>query len=193
MEAVHIPTMSIDAFMERYSDEGPFEFIDGEIIPVTPQITRSSRVGARLFRAMADHVDENGLGEVFIETPFVLTLDNPNWVKDSRVPDVMFYTAEKLAKLAEAIPDWESKPLIGVPDFVAEVVSPTDKFTKVHLKIARYLRDGVRLLWVIDPQQKNVTVYTSGSDQQTIVSGSDSLLTGGDVLPGFSIKLADLF
>lgn len=193
MAAIEVSAMSIADFMERYNHEGPFEFVDGEIIPAAPQVARSGRVGGRFFRKLAGYVENHDLGEVFIETPFVLTLDNPNWVKGSRVSDVMFYSKEKLAALEQAVPDWEDKPLIGVPDFVAEVISPTDKFTEVSLKVTRYLQDGVRLLWIINPQQKMVTVYTSGSDQQTIVSDLNSSLNGGDVIPGFSIKLADLF
>lgn len=193
MTTVQIPVISLQDFMERYNDEGPFEFIDGEFIPVAPQVARSGRVGGKFFRKFGDYVESNDLGEVFIETPFVLTLDNPNWVKGSRVPDVMYYTAEKLKKLGETIPDWEDYPLVGVPDFVAEVVSPTDKYVHVNAKVAQYLRDGVRLVWVIEPQEKSVTAYVGGSDQQTIVTDPEYVLDIGNVVPGFSIKLADLF
>lgn len=185
--------MNLDDFMARYSDEGPFELVTGEMLPVTPQIARSGRVGGRLFRHLAAYVEENALGEVFIETPFVLLLDNTQWVKGSRVPDVMFYSAEKLTTLAAAVPDWEDKPLIGVPDFVAEVVSPTDKFSTVNAKITTYLRDGVRLLWLIEPEQQTVTVYAGDSNQQMRISGLDSTLSGDAVIPGYTIKLADLF
>ncbi|MBZ0289040.1 MAG: Uma2 family endonuclease, partial [Anaerolineae bacterium] len=142
MNTVQIPVISVDDFVERFANEGPFEYVDGEVIPLTPQIARSSRVGGRLFRKLADYVDEHESGEVFSETPFVLTLGNPNWVKGSRVPDIMFYSAERLKNLAEVVPDWEDKPLIGAPDFVAEVVSPTDRYTEVYAKVAGYLRDG---------------------------------------------------
>lgn len=193
MTTVQIAVISLQEFMERYSDEGPFEYIDGEFIPVAPQVARSGRVGGRFFRRFADHVEENELGEVFVETPFVLTLDNSNWVKGSRVPDVMYYSADKMKKLAEMLPDWEDYPLVGVPDFVAEVVSPTDKYIKVNAKVAQYLRDGVQLVWVIEPEEKSVTIYVHGSDQQTIVSDLDITLNMGSLVAGFSIKLNELF
>lgn len=130
METIDVTLISLDEFMELYSDEGPFELIEGEREPVSPQVTRSSRITFRLARWLADFVESNNLGEIFSETPFVIMVQD-NWVKGSRVPDIMFIRAERLAALAESDPDWEEKPLTIVPDLVIEVVSPTDRLTKI--------------------------------------------------------------
>jgi Uma2 family endonuclease len=79
-----------------------------------------------------------------------------------------------------------------VPYLVAEVVSPTDKFSELDEKIDAYLADGVRLIWVIDPQRRKAIVYRPDAEQPTHLSGA-GVLDGSDVLPGFQIALSALF
>jgi Uma2 family endonuclease len=183
--------MTLDQFAEMYGDCGPFEIIEGEIVEMTPQVTRSALIGGRLFRKLADYVEAHQVGEAFIEAPFVLAVAS-NWVKGSRVPDVMFVRAERLAQLAQDDSDWQDKPLAIVPDLVAEIVSPTDKTSDVDRKIMRYLDDGVRVVWVIEPTVQTVTIHTAGSKQLTRLTAEDAL-TGGEVIPGFEIAISKLF
>ncbi len=191
METIDVTLISLDEFLELYSDEGPFELIEGEREPVSPQVTRSGRVAGRLFRFLADHVDENELGEVFSEVPFVIMVQ-ANWVKGSRVPDIMFIRAERLAALAESDPDWEVKPLTIVPDLVVEVVSPTDRLTKINRKISRYLKDGVLVIWLVDADSKTVTIYKKGETNLERLA-VDDVLSGGEIIPGFEIAVSKLF
>lgn len=183
--------MHLDDFIEAYG-ESPFEWINGERQPVPPQITRSGRTGFRFARLLADHVDANTLGEVFTEVPFVITLDESGWVRGSRTPDVMFYSSEQMTKIQED-ENWELKPLIGAPTFAAEIVSPTDRYTVINQKVQGYRRDGVALIWVIDPGAQTVTVHKASDTQQTQVTDPDDTLTTGDVIPGFSLSLKQLF
>lgn len=193
MVKVEQSEMTLEDFMQLYSDEGPFELIDGERIALAPQITRSGRIGFRLARTLADHVEKHGLGEIFTEVPFIIATEKRGrWVKGARVPDVMFIGAERLAALAQEVPDWESKPMLLVPDLAVEVVSPTDRFSDVLKKVERYLSDGVRLVWVIDPAERIIIAYEQGSDQQTRLAGK-SVLSGGEVIPGFEVALEVLF
>jgi Uma2 family endonuclease len=71
-----------------------------------------------------------------------------------------------------------------------EIVSPNDTYSKVTEKVDLYLEDGVRMVWVIDPQRSKVTVYTA--DQQTTL-GEEHTLSGGDVIPGFELTIRALF
>lgn len=184
-------SITIEEFIRLYGDEGPFEIIEGERVPVAPQITRSGRIAGRLFLELAAYVKQNNLGEVFTEVPFVLVLEL-QWVAGSRVPDLMFVRADRLAQLAAADPEWENKPLTLVPDLVVEIISPTDRASDVSKKIARYLQDGVQIAWLIDPEIQVVTIHASGSKQITRLSSEDTL-TGGDVVPGFEMAVAKLF
>lgn len=185
-----IQWMTLGEFCERY-DDGPFELIDGEVMAVNPQMTRGARTIVRLVRKLGDYVDTHHLGEVFSETPFVLT-DQSDWVKGSRVPDVMFLSRTRLEALQKQIPDWEDKPLLAVPDLVVEVISPTDRASAVSKKVQRYLEDGVLKVWVIDPQSQSAVIYTAGSNQTTLLA-VDDVLSGEDIIAGFEIRLGSLF
>lgn len=78
-----------------------------------------------------------------------------------------------------------------VPVFVAEVLSPNDRWAEVNEKVEDYLAAGVRLVWVADYENRRVTVFAPGAAPQTRADGEE--LSGGEVLPGFACKLADLF
>jgi Uma2 family endonuclease len=183
--------MTLDEFMQRYGDEGPFEIVEGEIVPVTPQITRSARIAGRLFWELTTYLKSKNLGEAFIETPFVTAIET-NWVAGSRVPDVMFVRAERMTALAAADPEWESKLLTIVPDLAVEIVSPTDRLSDVSKKIAGYLQDGVGLVWLVEPDTQTVTIYTPGSKQLTHLDSEDTL-TAAALIPGFEMPVAKLF
>lgn len=184
-------SLTLEDYMERFSDQGAFELIDGEFITMTPQVTRSGRLAFRIARFLADYAEAHNAGEVFIEVPFVLLYES-TWVKGSRVPDVMFVSQAKLDTIQAADSDWQDKPIIGAPDLVVEVISPTDKALILGRKVKLYLEDGVRLLWVVEPENDMVTVYRADSNQAIRLSRADTL-SGDDVLPGFRLSLEALF
>lgn len=188
--------MPMEEFIRLYDTEGPFELIDGERIPVMPTPAGHSKVTKRLFLALELLAQAQNLGEAFTETTFALT-DEPNWVEGSRVPDVMFFTAERLSAYIAATPDWELKPYTLVPDLVVEIVSPNDNLRELDEKVDRYLLDGVRAVWVVDPQRKKVLIHTLNSrspftKQITTLQIGDTL-TGGDIIPGFEMPVAKIF
>lgn len=191
MESTSTATLTLEDFMQRYSDEGPFELIDGEFIPVTAQILDSGDIAGLIYRRLASYGEDQRRGKAYIEIPFVLVYQ-ANWVKGSRVPDVMFVTAEHIAQLAANDPEWRKKPLVGAPLLAVEVVSPTDPMTQVNRKVRLYLEDGVRMVWVVEPEEKSVTIYTPHSKQFTRLTLEDTLM-GGDILPNFALPLGQLF
>lgn len=183
--------IQLDDFMQIFSDEGPFEFIDGEKIPLAPQVPLSGDINFLLARLLAQHVEEHDLGKVFVEVPFVMTdPDDPNWVTGSRVPDAMFYSKARMDGLAKSDPDWRLKPIPLPPDLAVEVISPSDRFSAVSKKIDGYLRDGVRLVWVVDPGQAEAIVYKPNT--QPLRLNREDTLTGGDVVPNFEVSIATL-
>ncbi|MBC7809781.1 MAG: Uma2 family endonuclease [Burkholderiales bacterium] len=183
--------MTIEDFIRRYDSVGPFELIEGEIIPVSPTVLGHNVCTRTVLLVVHDHAVKHNLGEAFSEAPFVLEYTS-NWVTGSRVPDVMFVSAARMTAYKQQTPDWASKPLILVPDLVVEVVSPGDKYSEVEEKVARYLDDGVKLIWVVNPQTQTVNVYTLGNSQFTRLTAAD-MLDGGDVLPEFKLAIKDIF
>ena len=77
------------------------------------------------------------------------------------------------------------------PDIAVEVLSPSDNRKAMRGKVREYVAAGVRLVWVVDPEDKTVMVY-SGTMRGVEYDEADTL-DGGEVLPGFTCKVADFF
>lgn len=184
--------MPLDEFLEL-SHEQPFDLINGERIPLMSGVAVHGETIRALFLAIWLYISTKLLGDVITETTFILpdTYDS-NWVEGSRTPDVMYYAAGRLQAYKAQTPDWQARPYALVPDFVAEVVSPNDRFSELDKKIDAYLADGVRLIWVIDPQRRKAVVYAPDLEQPIHLAG-DAVLDGGDVIPGFQVPLSKLF
>ena len=184
--------MPLDEFIEQSNDQ-PFELIDGERIPKMPTVFGHSDMIRLLFRIMDSFTQTHSLGEVYTETTFILPdADDTNWVEGSRIPDVMFFAGDRVQQYKAAHPDHRTRPLALVPDLVIEVISPTDKVTDLDKKIDAYLLDGVRLIWVLNPQSLKTTVYAPDLEQPLHVK-PDGVLDAGEVIPGFRIALSNLF
>ncbi len=190
MDALTRVGMPLDDFI-RELDRQPFELIDGERIIKVGNVAKHSRVIRTLFRALDAFALAAEAGEVFAETTFVLSYDS-TWVEGSRIPDLMFFAAEKIAAYQAAHPDWENQPFVLIPDLVIEVISPTDSYTAVDEKVDRYLADGVPVVWAINPQRQKVHIHRP-DDEQPIVLKGDAVLRGEGALTGFELPLRDLF
>lgn len=77
------------------------------------------------------------------------------------------------------------------PDLVVEVLSPSDRTSDVVVKLEMYQEAGVPLIWLVDPEKTTITVIASGKSTKVLQSGDT--LDGGDVLPGFSVPVAEIF
>lgn len=169
--------------------DGPFEIIDGERIDRMPPVMIHSVVIRTLFRMLDAYCQKHHSGEVFAETAFVLNYD-ANWVKGARIPDLMFIAHARWQRYIAADAQWQQKPLVIVPDLAIEVVSRNDLYTDLQHKVEVYQHDGVQIVWVIDPMRKRVEVI---NNKERVILDNDGVLDGGDVLPGFSVSVAEVF
>jgi len=78
-----------------------------------------------------------------------------------------------------------------VPNFVIEVLSVSNTYSEMSRKRREYFHAGVELLWMVDPRQRTITVFTGIHDAVVIHEGET--VTGGNVLPGWSFNTAKLF
>ncbi len=109
------------------------------------------------------------------------------WAGRVRIPDVAFTSWARMPgrrRPPEPIPDL-------APDLAVEILSVSNTPAEMARKRADYFAGGVRLVWIIDPEARTVTVYT-GPDAQTTLAETDTL-DGGPVLPGFALPLRSLF
>jgi Uma2 family endonuclease len=104
-----------------------------------------------------------------------------------RIPDVAFASWARLPGGQVPI---EPVPKLA-PDLAVEVLSPGNTVQEMNRKRGEYFDAGVRLVWIIDIQARTVSVFTT-PDHPGILAESD-LLDGGEVLPGFSLSLQELF
>lgn len=184
--------MPLDEFIAEM-EQKPFELLDGEKKYLMPSVLGPGELALLIYDAILFYMrDQKILGRVMHEITFVLPdMQDKQWVKGSRIPDVMFYAGSRYADYVKNTPDYYSRPLSIIPDLVVEVISPTDVYADVMKKVALYLSDGVRLVWVVDVQGKAVSVHYPDQTAQLITG--EGALTGGDVLAGFSLPLAELF
>jgi Uma2 family endonuclease len=104
-----------------------------------------------------------------------------------RIPDVAFVSWQRVPG---GVFPREPVPQL-VPDLVVEILSEGNTEAEMARKREEYFGAGVRLLWIVDPRIRAVDVWTS-IDQAARLSKADTL-DGGDVLPGFTLPLGDLF
>jgi Uma2 family endonuclease len=77
------------------------------------------------------------------------------------------------------------------PDFVVEIVSPTDSWIRTQAKMQEYMDNGCRLGWLLDPKLKRVQIYRQGQDLQMLED--PETLSGEDVLPGFTLRIREIW
>jgi Uma2 family endonuclease len=136
---------------------------------------------SRVNRAVGNFVEEKDLGHVTCNDAGFLAERDPDTV---RGPDVGYWSRERVPEVPE---DYFEVP----PDLAVEIVSPGDSQTRVQAKILQYLKQGVRMVWVVDPELRIVTVYR-GLDQMRILE-EDATLSGEEVLPGFNCPVRRFF
>lgn len=81
-------------------------------------------------------------------------------------------------------------PFLGAPDLAVEILSPGDRLSRVRRRLRFCLENGVRLVWLIDPEDRTVMMMIDPFTVHYVTE--EQTLTGGDVLPGFSVRVADL-
>jgi Uma2 family endonuclease len=141
-----------------------------------------SVIGKLILKVLMLYVEPAGLGEVF---PDGTGYDLPNG--DSVIPDVSYIVADR-------VPPYDGELTIA-PDLAVEVVSPSNTPYEVRKKIASYLESGTQRVWVVYPDDMKVLVHWQHADGITAYRtlGVNDTLTGEDVIPGFSVKVGDIF
>jgi Uma2 family endonuclease len=104
--------------------------------------------------------------------------------RDARGSDIEFRRRGNIPKEDAAAPATST-----VPDFVIEVISPSDRPDMMADKIRDWLRAGVQLLWYVDPETGDTTVYQGDRVTQ---APAEETMDGGDVVPGFRVRLRDV-
>ncbi len=159
------------------------ELVRGELIAVPSPGAIHILIAALLYRLIYASVSERRLGIVFGDNMGYVLSRGPDTV---RIPDVSFIAWDHVPESGIPEGSWQMPP-----DLAVEVVSPTDHADDVYDKAREYVESGVRIVWVLWSKRRAVSVHTR--DEKTAELGSDDTLDGGNVLPGFSVRVGELF
>lgn len=183
MSATITKPMTADELLAMPDDDWRYELVKGELIRMAPAGSEHGEVAMDLAGPLHQHVKAHNLGKVYAaETGFKLE-SNPDTV---RAPDIAFIRRERVEQIGRPKGFWP-----GAPDLAVEVVSPGDTVNEVEEKVGEWLAAGAGVVWVVSPKLRTITVYRSLNDI-AVLTEKDTL-HGGDVVPGFQIRVREIF
>ncbi|MDZ4847934.1 MAG: Uma2 family endonuclease [Pirellulaceae bacterium] len=168
--------------LQRSHDKGSLcELVDGTLVDKAMG-WQESLIAAFLIEILGAFSRRHNLGVVTGPDGFVRILGSL-----VRGPDVAFISWERLPnrRMPEvSVPEC-------VPDLAIEVISLGNTLAEMSRKRREYFHAGVRIVWMVDPRERTVAVYTSITNY--VVLDDSKQLCGGDVLPGLEIILSEVF
>ena len=155
----------------------------GELIVMSPTGSESGRQNGDLFGQIWYWNRQSKLGVVFdSSTGFTL----PNGAK--RSPDVSWIEISRWNELTKK----QQRGFAPIaPDFTLELLSPNDRLQDTQKKMQEYIKCGVKLGWLIYPDETRVEIYRLGKDVEVL--DSPSTLSGEDLMPGLVVELDEIF
>ena len=159
------------------------ELIRGVLHETMPVGKIHSKVVAKLVYLLIAFVLPRRLGTVMASELGVWLERDPDTV---RAPDVAYISAVRMP-LDDDDPGYSDV----VPDMVVEVASPSDSQREISEKARMWLGHRVRLVWAVHPNTRTIDVYRTDSALTTLSEGDT--LDGGEVLPGFTCNVSDIF
>jgi len=172
--------------LQRFPDDGlRHELIDGEHLVSPAPTPRHQKLSVRLVVAIANYLAEHPIGEVYA-APLDIVLSDFDVVE----PDIVLISNERLDSIGE-------KAVNGPPDIAVEILSPSSRRTDEVAKRRLFDRAGVREYWIVDPEIEAVKVYRRDNAAKFArvaeLSREEDAELDSPLLPGFALRLADLF
>jgi Uma2 family endonuclease len=187
MASISTPLMTAEEFFEwasRPENQDKYcELERGEIVPMPPPGEIHGILCAWIAYLLWTYVLKRGQGRVASNDMGLIVARDPDTV---RGPDIMLFAeSRRLEDLSPRYPD-------QLPLLIVEVLSPSDNWGKTLIRVGQYLKRGVALVWVVDPDSRTVSVHRRGQDLPAVRDEMEDL-TGEDVLPDFRCRVAELF
>lgn len=158
------------------------ELIDGRIVPMSPTGFEHGEIEGSLTAALRAYVRQNRLGYVATGEVGIYIQRDPDRI---RAADVLVIAKNKL-------PDGKPRTYLTVaPDLIVEIISPSDSWADLRIKLRDYFAIAVPMVLVVEPATRTVLVYRSITSVQEL--GRGDTLHGEGVLDGFSIAVDAIF
>jgi Uma2 family endonuclease len=182
MAATTATRLSPDDLLRMPDDGWRYELIDGELQRMAPDNMKHGRWGDNLAFPLSGHVRQHRLGRVYTNVGFTL-FGEPATVLG---PDISFVATDREPPIDE-----QSGFVAMAPDLAVEILSPSNSAGEIARKVRLYLDAGVRLVWIADPLSRSVMVHYPDRTGRMLVEGDT--LSGEDVVPGFTLPVAEVF
>ena len=170
-----------EEFMSLLDDGHHYELVDGELVMSNAGM-RHGEIAVIISAALSTYVRSQRLGSV-CDSSTGFRLQSGNY----RSPDVSFVAKERLRGMRRL----PLKMFQGSPDLAVEILSSTDTVEGIHNKLVELFENDTKLVWVVNPFQETVLVHHSPQPNKLLLTGE--AIDGEDIVPGFSLAVADLF
>lgn len=172
--------MSAEEFLALGETQSRYELVDGVVCMSPSPGKLHQRLMLQIGAALSTFVEANRLGEVFVELDVHLG-SGPQGGDLVYRPDIIFLGPEKAGEPADYV--------VGAPDLVVEIVSPSSRRMDHETKKNDYERCGVREYWIIDPVQQSMDFYTLRAGRFAPLPATADRLDSG-VVTGFALDLS---
>ncbi len=163
-----------------FAEDKRHELDEGEFIEMTRPAYRHNRVLMNLLLALGNYFRLNLIGEALLSENLYALAPSTR-----RSPDAAVILGDRRKELEGA------KVIPIVPDIAAEVLSPSETPRMIHRKLKQYFQAGVKEAWLIDPETREVEIWTGPSLPERALAGGDVLVSAW--LPGSALSLEELF
>ena len=175
--------LTADDLLRLHSEGVKGELIMGVLHKKVSSGLEHGQIAINLGILLGSFVKPRRLGRVFGSDTGVQLEHGPDTVRE---PDVAFISAERMPLDVR-----ERGYAQVVPDLVVETVSPTDRPVPVFDKAQMWLRFGAQLVWIVNPETRTIMAWPQSGQSWTFTEADT--LDGGDVLPGFTCPVQDIF
>ena len=180
--AIQVRGLTYDDLLQlREARDEQLELIDGELFVNPAPAPLHQLVSKRLSHILAQAVDNSGFGQ-YLYAPLDLKLADGTIVQ----PDLVVVRSARLAMIT-------GRAIEGTPDFVIEIVSPSNDAYDRETKHKAYARHGVPEYWLVDPDAREVTIWSDPFDgryrSELVTTEAATAVT----IPNLNVVLAPLF
>lgn len=162
------------------ADGSQQELIRGEVVTMPPPGGLHGVCCSKVDRKLGAFVDAGPGGILACNDTGFITERSPDSV---RGPDISYWSRERLPQVPVGYIEVS-------PDMLVEVLSPSNTSKQICVKLKEYFARGVRLVWVIAPEDRTLTIYRTADEGRVL--HETATVTGEDVLPGFACRVSDL-
>jgi Uma2 family endonuclease len=177
-------TLAITVHDYMAMPEGPpyHQLIEGDLYMSPSPNWRHQKISQSIERLIGRYLDQHDIGE-FFHAPMDVIINETNVYQ----PDVLFFRHKGKAKLGK-------RCIEGAPDFVVEILSESTAHLDRDLKRKIYARSGVKELWFVDPERKQIAVFDlAKSPEKPVASYSGDDTFTSRIFPGLSFACAEIF